>query len=273
MRRAPGSARRWLVAIVVVGLLALLVMTRKDSSAAARLSHVVDSVTLPIEVEIGKGTSALAQDAATLRQMFQAEKEVHRLESELAAERLVVMREQAAVQEDQTLRAVLGLRQDLRLPTVAASVVGESPNSWWETLVIDRGSAEGVAPGDPVLTPSGLLGRVSSVTTHASVVMLITNGESGIGVKDAVSGARGVALGQAGPQRLIVQFFSPTAVVHTGDRIVTSTLGGGMPAGFPVGTVRRVIDTATGLIEAQVTPAADPTATGTVLVVEEAPSP
>lgn len=272
MRRAPGPARKWLAAIVVVGLLALLVTTRKDSSASARISHVVDTAVLPVEALVGRATSALAQDIATGRQMFAAEKRVHALEAQLAQEQILVMREEAAVGEDHTLRAVLGLRQDLKLPTVAASVVGESPSSWWETVVIDRGSLSGVAVGDPVLTPSGLLGRVTTVTHGDSVVMLLTNGESGVGVKDASSGARGVALGQSGPQKLIVQFFSPTAVVKRGDAIVTSTLGGGMPAGFPVGTVTQVIDTSTGLIEATIRPAADPTATGTVLVVEEAPS-
>ena len=273
MGRAPGPARRWLVTIVVVGLLALLVTTRKDTAASARLSHVVDTAVLPVEALVGRASVALSQDVTTARQMFHAEKRVHALEAELAQERIFVMREQAAVSEDHTLRATLGLEQSLKLPAVAATVVGESPTSWWETLVIDRGSLSGVAVGDPVLTPEGLLGRVTSVTHGDAVVMLLTNGQSGVGVKDALSGARGVALGQSGPQRLIVQFFSPTAAVKKGDRIVTSALGGGMPAGFPVGTVRQVIDTATGLIEAVVTPSADPTATGTVLVVEEAPTP
>lgn len=273
MRRAPGPARKWLAAIVVVGLLALLVTTRKDSSAQTRLTHVVDTAVLPVESLVGRVTVAVAKDVRTGRQMFRAEQRVHALEAELVQERILVMRERAAVQEDHTLRAILGLRQGLKLPTVAASVVGESPSSWWETLILDRGSLSGVAAGDPVLTPSGLLGRVTTVTHGASVVMLLTNGQSGVGVKDAVSGARGVALGQSGPQKLVVQFFSPTAVVKTGDAIVTSTLGGGMQAGLPVGTVTRVVDTSTGLIEATIRPAADPTATGTVLVVEEAPAP
>lgn len=269
MRRAPGPARKWLVAIVVVGLLALLVTTRKDSSASTRISHVVDTAILPVEALVGRATAALSQDVTTARQMFQAEKKVHALEGQLTQERILVMREQAAVSEDSTLRATLGLRQDLKLPSEAAAVVGESPSTWWETLVIDRGSLSGVATGDPVLTASGLLGRVTTVTRGDAVVMLLTNGESGIGVKDAASGARGVALGQSGPQKLIVEFFSPTAVVKKGDRIVTSTLGGGMPAGFPVGTVRQVVDTSTGMIQGTISPSADPTATGTVLVVEE----
>jgi rod shape-determining protein MreC len=99
--------------------------------------------------------------------------------------------------------------------------------------------------------------------------MLLANGESGVGVQDARSGALGVALGDSVPQRLTVDFFSPTASVKPGDRLITSGLGGVFPVGLPVAQVLSTSQGPTGLITAASRPIVDPTTVTDVLVLEQ----
>jgi rod shape-determining protein MreC len=268
VERPPGPLRTVLVVLCIVALLGVYVATRRGTAATRRVAAAAAQAVAPAQTALWRAAAWVAGDVAYVRSLVRAEREVARLKAELAQARFAVLRERAAVSQDRTLRAVLHLRQDLAMPTVAAEVVGLSPASWWESLTIDRGSADGVTAGAPVLAPGGVVGRVWTVAPHTAAVMLLANGESGVGVMDARSGALGVALGDSVPQRLTVDFFSPTAAVRAGDALVTSGLGGVFPRGLPVARVDAVSQGPTGLVSATATPAVDPTTVSTVLVVE-----
>src|SRR3972149_3224656 len=47
---------------------------------------------------------------------------------------------------------------------VAARVVGRDPASWFATIVVDRGSADGVVRNSAVVTAEGAVGRVIETT-------------------------------------------------------------------------------------------------------------
>lgn len=256
--------------LLIAILVAIYVVTRHGTATTRRVAEAFNQATLPVAGAVGRVGAFVARDVRYFEGLRRAEHEVARLRRELAQTQLAVDRERAAVSQDTTLRALLRLRQDLRAPTVAADVVGLSPASWWESLNIDRGSADGVTAGAPVLAPGGLVGRVLLVSPHVASVMLLANGESGVGVKDLRTGALGVALGNSVAQKLSVDFFSPTAGVRAGDRLVTSGLGGVFPIGLTVARVVSVGQGPTGLITALARPAVDPTTVSAVLVLEPA---
>jgi rod shape-determining protein MreC len=265
--RPPSPLRALLVVLLIAAMFAVYVATRHGTAATRRLAAAATQAA-PVSGALDRAVGAARADIAFVRGMVRAEREVGVLRAELAQARFTIMREQAAVAEDRTLRAVLRLRQELGLPTVAANVIGLSPASWWESMMIDRGAADGVSVGAPVLAPGGVVGRVLVVAPRVSTVMLLANGESGVGVVDARSGALGVALGDSVPQRLTVDFFSPTADVRAGDVLVTSALGGVFPQNLPVARVLSVAQGPTGLVTAAARPAVDPTTLDSVLVVE-----
>ena len=66
-------------------------------------------------------------------------------------------------QEAVRLRELLELRRALPLDTLAAQVVGTDGVPWFRTLTLDRGEADGVALDAPVLSPTGVVGRVFAV--------------------------------------------------------------------------------------------------------------
>ncbi len=65
---------------------------------------------------------------------------------------------------------------------IVAPVIGRSEGSWWQQIIVGRGSQDGIKDQDLVVAPGGLIGRVISVTPNSSKVMLLSDPASRIGV-------------------------------------------------------------------------------------------
>lgn len=147
---------------------------------------------------------------------------------------------------------------------IPVRVIARSPGGWFDAVVVNRGSADGVSAGMVAITVGGLVGIVErGLTRHTATVRLETNPNFGVGIAvRGGTGVEGVATGRVGATTLLATFFSPTANVHVGDALVTSGLAtpgvaGGFPAGLPVGRVVAVRTGAFGLErQAVVAPAA-----------------
>jgi rod shape-determining protein MreC len=113
------------------------------------------------------------------------------------------------------------------------------------TLMLDRGTADGIAPGMPVVAAGGLVGRVLDAAPRSSTVVPVTDPSSAVGVRcvsatAALSGAADCAgVGQGvGAATLRLDLLDPTASVEPGDLAVTSGLRHSrFPAGVPVGRI------------------------------------
>ena len=71
------------------------------------------------------------------------------------------------------------------------------------------------------------------------------------------NGLRTIAVGTGDTNRLKLPYLPTSADVSVGDLLLTSGLGGGFPAGYPVGTIAEVRrDPAQSLAEVEVKPAA-----------------
>jgi rod shape-determining protein MreC len=152
-------------------------------------------------------------------------------------ERVVANNE--AVAANARLQALLGLKQSLELPSVAVSVIGEDSSAWFKTLVVDRGSADGLSEGMPVLAAGGAVGRLVKVAPHSSRVLLLTDHASAIAALVQRSRARGVVRGMGGG-RCSMEFTEKDEDVKVGDSVICSGIGGVFPKGVPIGEVTMV---------------------------------
>jgi rod shape-determining protein MreC len=124
---------------------------------------------------------------------------------------------------------------------VLADVISGPSSNFELTLTIDRGTADGVGVGMPVVSGAGLIGTVISAGTTTSVVRLVTDPSSRVGVRFP-DGDVGVASGQGADRDLSVQVIgSASPVPRRGQVVFTSGLQpSAYPAGIPVGTVASV---------------------------------
>lgn len=144
--------------------------------------------------------------------------------------------------ENQRLRKLLGLRERLQSNPMAAQVIYDAADPYSRKVIIDKGLADKVGLGAPILDESGVLGQVTRVYPLVSEVTLITDRDHAIPVLNTRTGARGVAYGDASlhADAMELRFMAANADVAAGDLLTTSGVDGIYPPGLPVARVEKV---------------------------------
>jgi rod shape-determining protein MreC len=146
-------------------------------------------------------------------------------------------------QENMRLRKLLALRERLTTPAQAAEVLYDAADPYTHKVIIDKGAAQGIEAGSPVIDESGVLGQVTRVHPLISEVTLVIDRDHAIPVLNTRTGARSVAYGDPAGSHggsLELRFMAGNADVQPGDILSTSGVDGVYPPGLPVAKVARV---------------------------------
>ena len=171
------------------------------------------------------------------------------LTNEEAARRKLILQSQRANQveeltvENTQLRKLLSLRDRLSTPSTSAEVLYDAADPYTRKVIIDKGLAQGVEPGSPVIDESGVLGQVTRVHPLISEVTLVTDADQAIPVLNTRTGLRGITSGDAGRHGsggLELRYMAANADVQAGDLLTTSGVDGVYPPGIPVARVVKV---------------------------------
>lgn len=178
-----------------------------------------------------------------------------------------VLREEAM--KASRYRTLLGMTRTLPQEAVAGRVLYRTEGLVEGSMVIDRGSRDGVAPGGVCITAGGLVGVVEEVAESTCEVLPITAPGMRVSCATYPSGAIGIL--QPGPRgTLELVDVDLSSRVAPGDEVLTSRYGGVFRDGLLVGTVAGTLDGRAGLaLEFSVTPAVDFTRVSEVLILLE----
>jgi len=139
------------------------------------------------------------------------------------------------------LRNLLDFQKNITQLAVAAEVIAKDPSAWFKTVIIDKGQADGLTKGLPVVMPQGIVGQVIEVANHYSKVMLILDRNSAVDGLVQRTRARGVLKGESTDQ-LHLAYVLRKKDVQIGDIVVSSGLDGIYPKGLRIGLVSEVIE-------------------------------
>ena len=152
----------------------------------------------------------------------------------------------------------------------AAQVIGRDPGNIARSIILDVGRGTGVTRGMPVVTDRGLVGRVTAVGPNWARVLPITDISSSTNALIQGSRASGIVVGQVGGGLLLRYLPQGAEVVHVGDIVLTSGLGGNFPKGLVIGQVTAVHQRDVEIFqEAVVRPTADFNRLEMVLVITD----
>jgi len=169
--------------------------------------------------------------------------------AEAAARARLALQSQRAAQvelltlENDRLRKLLELRARIATASQAAEVLYDAADPYTRKVIIDKGMAQGVQAGSPVVDESGVLGQVTRVLPLISEVTLVIDRDHAIPVLNTRTGARSVAYGEptgAHGGSLELRFMAGNADVQAGDLLSTSGVDGVYPPGLPVARIERV---------------------------------
>ena len=173
--------------------------------------------------------------------------------------------------ENARLRTLLDFRKTLGGTLLTTRVIGHDAAGLSRTLVVDQGSAAGIAKGAAVLAPEGIVGQVFQVSPHAARVLLVSDHNSGVDAVVQRTRGRGIVEGTA-DGRCGLKFVKRTEDLQLGDLVVSSGLDGIFPRGLPIGHIEAVDKQGQGLFQyAQIEPAVDAERLEEVLVMVGAP--
>jgi rod shape-determining protein MreC len=144
--------------------------------------------------------------------------------------------------ENSRLRRLLSLREQVGATAQAAEVLYDAADPYTRRIVIDKGLAQGVSEGSPVLDESGVLGQVTRVYPLVSEVTLVIDRDHAIPVLNTRTGARSVAYGDPTTHggALELRFMAGNADVQQGDVLSTSGVDGVYPPGLPVARIDKI---------------------------------
>jgi len=142
--------------------------------------------------------------------------------------------------ENERLRKLLDLRPALQVSSLSAEVMYEAPDPYSRKVIIDRGAAQGVRLGSPVINDAGVLGQVTRVYTLSSEVTLLSDKDAAIPVLNTRTQQRNAAFGSSDGSGMELRFLAANADVKVGDLLATSGLDGVYPPGLPVAKVTTV---------------------------------
>ncbi|MFZ2353404.1 rod shape-determining protein MreC [Paucilactobacillus nenjiangensis] len=209
------------------------------------------------------GVKSGLNSVSELMNSYSENKTLKKQVSELAQ---VKVRDQTLADENSQLKKELKLQKSLTdYSTVTAAVISRTPSSWQSQIVISKGQTDGIRKNMPVLSQSGLIGRVSEVNkTNSKVELLSDSNESSnrfaIQIKTSTGDVvNGIITGyKKSTGQLIMGQVTSDADIKKNDKITTSGMGGVTPKGLYVGKVAKVGKDDYGLAKKiYITPATD----------------
>jgi rod shape-determining protein MreC len=245
--------RRRRAALAVLVALSIGLLTVYFGEGPTGLLHGLQrgaqTVLQPIETGVSRATKPFRDLFGWVGDNLDAKSENDKLKKENADLRKQVTSAQLAQHDNEQLRKQLGLPKFAQYPKgtdeLSARVIASSPTFWFSTVQIDKGIADGVRVNQAVVSPDGLIGRITSVTSSGSTVTLITDSDSNVSAMVLPSGARGVVSPDVGnPENMEIAFLK-SKKVHDGDTVVTAgstsqRFESYFPRGIPIGKLKHV---------------------------------
>ncbi len=134
---------------------------------------------------------------------------------------------------------VLAYQNEIPSQTVLAQVTGVGSNPNAREVRVDKGSRDGVKSGMAVITPDGVVGKVQAAYGGESLVLLISDVDSGVGVVLKHSRSRGVLKGTGG-RECRLEYIDTEVEIAVGETVYTSGEDRVFLKGLPVGEVTRI---------------------------------
>ncbi len=246
--RRPGFSRRAQYGlfmgyvVAVAGSLvaaALLALSTFDPATFAAFRLAVAELTTPVSSGFGAIGRGILSVPGGINDYFAVKQRNEALRKQIEDSRAVLMRARALSYDNRRLKKLLALRERTSAPVTTARLVSSSASSTRRFAVLNAGFRQGVAVGQPVRGPEGLVGRILEAGPNTARVLLLTDPESIVPVRRMRDGLPAIAAGRGDGWIEIRSVNLINARFDPGDIFITSGTGGIYAPNIPVARVVR----------------------------------
>lgn len=228
---------------VLIGLIAVAVISIVIGGRISPQADVFGTITAPFRAAFTYISETVTDISAALSGGSETELKNAELETELNELRDKLADYEATKAENEFYKEYLEIKeQNPDFKMTKANLISRDLSDPYKGFVINKGTVDGVAQYDPVITEAGLVGYISEAGSTTSKVVTVLSTDVTLGALDNRTEDSGILSGtletaEKGYTRLYN--LSRSCSVAVGDFVVTS--GEGIfPEGLLIGTIRSV---------------------------------
>lgn len=249
------SSERRLIIFIAVScfILALLGYAWKQRTVIPYVTVPLQKIMTPFAYGTARAADTLRTGITIIDQSISRHNEIQELQEQNAEIR------QGQADYNEVVAENIRLRQLLQFETAhpqfdvaAARIITRDFGTWTNTMIIDRGRAEGIETDMAVVAPGGVVGFVSDVFDHSARVQAMLDPRTSIGVIVQRPESRVTAIvkgnGNYADEPYMVNIPRDGDVL-AGDTLVTSGYGGIYPKGLLVGHVTSLRQDEEGFVK------------------------
>lgn len=235
-----------IVIIIIVILIAVLSYALKTDKKLNTFESIVKDTVVGIQKVVYipfRNFSSMISDYRSLKDVLEENKilkaNVEKIES-IESENAELKKEIEELKSELNIEHVLSDYDYLN-----ATVISRNATTWYNNLTIDKGSHNGITEGMVVINSTGVIGKITNVSTFSSDVKLITTKDTNNKISVTIISGDNHLTGLINNYDyktgyLEVEGISNTEKVSVGDLVYTSGLGGVFPSGILIGKVESI---------------------------------
>jgi len=236
---------------------------------AISIDRVCGKILLPLQSLVATGKITVSDSALNLKELSQAKeinvdllKRLHEQERHLKTLGELKL-------ENERLRSIVSFREKFTYEVIAARIIGTDPSALFKTLIVNRGSEDGIQEGMAVISTTGVVGKIFQVESARSRVLLISDINSRVDAVVQRSRTRAIVAGSLGGE-IFLRHLPRRQDLQVGDVLVSSGMDEVFPSGVEIGKILSVRkDPNLVLEEAVLEPSVDFGALEEVLIVKK----
>ena len=229
-----------LLVIISVGI-ATFQFRESGTVVFGSIHRLVLSASAPIQIGITKVVTPVGDFISSIPELFNLREQNLLLQKDVEALRSENARLKEHEIENEQLKKLLKSAEQSVFDVKLAYIIGRSPLNWRAIAIIDVGASDGIQIGMPVISATGLVGKVIEVSNKAAEVQLITDQYSSVSARDQSTRAVGLIEGTINGS-INFNLVEKDQSIVKGDLIVTSGFGGVFSKGILIGKVDDVQD-------------------------------
>jgi rod shape-determining protein MreC len=220
--------------IAVVAQLSLLAYQVKSNGEVRLIRIWAVSAVTPLARVIEGGRSNVFRFFKDYFVLLDVREENKRMKIEMDRTKMENQYLRAELSTADRARSLAIFQQQSPSKTIAAHVIGNTTGVTSKVVIVDRGTTSGIEKGMAVITPDGIVGKVTSAYPTASYVLLITDPTFAAGVISQKNRVHGTLKGQ-GYSTAMVDYVQNEERLDQGEWFYTSGDDRIFPKGLPVG--------------------------------------
>lgn len=266
--RQPLSLRK--TAIVLIVALILMWFDSKNSEWFTPVRSTSHAAMQPIYELSLLPSYATHWASGSLQSKETLRRKNMQLESQLIHAQAKLQQQDYILAQNARLQGILSTTKPEQFDLNLAQVIGTDANLLRQIVVLNKGEQDGVQVGQTVIDENGILGQIINVYPNTSRLLLITDEQQSVAVTVKRTGQRAIVTGKGIPTSLSLDYVFKTSDVRVGDELISSGLGGRIPAGYRVGRISHVEDVqAANFRSINVTPTANFIDNAYVLILQD----